>query len=157
LELGHPLHTFDYDLVRNHSIVVRRAKPNEKMKTLDGIERAFDPNVCVVCDGDGSRAVGIGGIMGGADTEISFSTKNVLIECAWFDPIAVRRAARALRLRTEASTRFGRGADTEMADAASRRSAELILQLVGGELQSGAVDAYPGRQPGKKIRVTRTE
>src|SRR5580692_102820 len=88
LELGHPLHTFDYDLVRDHSIVVRRAKPGEKMKTLDGIERTLDPNISVVCDGDGSRPVGIGGIMGGADTEISFSTKNVLIECAWFDPIS---------------------------------------------------------------------
>src|SRR5208282_1885980 len=146
LELGHPLHTFDYDLVRNHSIVVRRAKPNEKMKTLDGIERAFDPNVCVVCDGDGSRAVGIGGIMGGADTEISFSTKNVLIECAWFDPTAIRRAARSLKLPTEASTRFGRGADPEMAELASRRAAELILQLAGGELLSGSVDVYPGKR-----------
>jgi len=157
LELGHPLHTFDYDLVRNHSIVVRRAKPNEKMKTLDGIERAFDPNVCVVCDGDGSRAVGIGGIMGGADTEISFSTKNVLIECAWFDPTAIRRAARSLKLPTEASTRFGRGADPEMAELASRRAAELILQLAGGELLSGSVDVYPGKRAAKKITLTRAE
>src|SRR5438046_7087618 len=75
LELGHPLHAFDYDLVRNHSIVVRRVKPQEKIKTLDGIERTLDPSFSVVCDGDGSRAVGIGGIMGGGETEISFSTK----------------------------------------------------------------------------------
>ena len=113
LELGHPLHTFDYDLVRNHNIVVRRAKSGEKIKTLDGVERTLDASLSVVSDGDGSRPVGIGGIMGGADTEISFSTKNVLIECAWFDPISVRRAARSLRLHTEASTRFGRGADPE--------------------------------------------
>ncbi|HXJ10909.1 MAG TPA: phenylalanine--tRNA ligase subunit beta [Candidatus Limnocylindrales bacterium] len=157
LELGHPLHTFDYDLVRDHSIVVRRAKSGEKMKTLDGIERTFDPNVCMVCDGDGSRPVGIGGIMGGAETEISFSTKNVLIECAWFDPISIRRSARSLRLHTEASTRFGRGADPEMADFASRRAAELILQLAGGELLSGVVDLYPGKRAAKKITITRAE
>ena len=157
LELGHPLHTFDYDKVRDHRIVVRRAEPNEKMKTLDGIERQLDPGIAMVCDGDGSRAVGIGGIMGGAETEISFSTKNVLIECAWFDPVAIRRAARFLKLYTEASTRFGRGADPEMAEVASRRAAELILQLAGGELLSGVVDVYPGKRAPKKIRVTRAE
>jgi phenylalanyl-tRNA synthetase beta chain len=157
LELGHPLHTFDYDLVRDHSIVVRRAKPGEKMKTLDGIERTFDPNICMICDGDGSRPIGIGGIMGGAETEISFSTKNVLIECAWFDPISIRRAARSLRLHTEASTRFGRGADPEMAEFASRRAAELILQLAGGELPVGGVDVYPGKRAAKKITITRAE
>jgi len=157
LELGHPLHAFDYDLVRDHSIVVRRAKPGEKMKTLDGIERTFDPGVCMVCDGDGSRPIGIGGIMGGAETEISFSTKNVLIECAWFDPISIRRSARSLRLHTEASTRFGRGADPEMAEFASRRAAELILQLAGGELLAGVVDVYPGKRAAKKITITRAE
>ncbi len=121
LELGQPLHAFDYDKVRDHRIVVRRAKPGEKMHTLDGIERTFDPGICMIADGDGARAVGIGGIMGGAETEISFSTKNVLIECAWFDPIAIRRATRFLKLHTEASTRYGRGADPEMAELASRR------------------------------------
>jgi phenylalanyl-tRNA synthetase beta chain len=157
LELGHPLHAFDYDLVRDRSIIVRRAKAGEKMKTLDGVERTFDPNICMVCDGDGSRPIGIGGIMGGAETEISFSTKNVLIECAWFEPIPVRRAARSLRLHTEASTRFGRGADPEMAEFASRRAAELILQLAGGELLTGVVDVYPGKRAAKKIIITRAE
>jgi phenylalanyl-tRNA synthetase beta chain len=157
LELGHPLHTFDYDLVRDHSIIVRRAKAGEKIKTLDGVERTLDASLSVVADGDGSRPVGIGGIMGGADTEISFSTKNVLIECAWFDPISVRRAARSLRLHTEASTRFGRGADPEMAEVASRRAAELILQLAGGELLSGVVDVHPGKRAPKKITLTRRE
>src|SRR6266705_1896720 len=157
LELGHPLHAFDYDLVRNHSIVVRRGKPQEKIKTLDGIERTLNPSFSVVCDGDGSRAVGIGGIMGGGETEISFSTKNVLIECAWFEPVAIRRATRFLKLHTEASTRFGRGADPEMAELASRRCAELILQLAGGELLSGVVDVFPGKRAPKKIRVTRAE
>jgi phenylalanyl-tRNA synthetase beta chain len=166
LELGHPLHTFDYDKIRDHSIVVRGAKPRasnapnttgEKNKTLDGIERQLDPGTCVICDGDGSRIVGIGGIMGGAETEISFSTKNVLIECAWFDPIAIRRATRSLKLHTEASTRFGRGADPEMAELASRRCAELILQLAGGELLGGVVDVYPGKRSPKKLQVTRAE
>src|SRR5712692_7756517 len=173
LELGHPLHTFDYDKFRDHRIVVRRAKPGEKMRTLDGVERQLAPDkdrqlapdnvrqldsgICMISDGDGSRAVGIGGIMGGAETEISFSTKNVLIECAWFGPVAIRRAARFLKLHTEASTRFGRGADPEMAELASRRAAELILQLAGGELLAGVVDAYPGKRAPKKIRVTRAE
>jgi phenylalanyl-tRNA synthetase beta chain len=157
LELGNPIHAYDYDTVRDHRIVVRRAKPSEKMRTLDGIERTFDSSICMIGDGDGSRLVGIGGIMGGAETEISFSTKNILIECAWFEPIAIRRAARSLKLHTEASTRFGRGADPEMAELASRRAAELILQLAGGELLSGVVDVYPGKRAPKKIRVTRAE
>ncbi len=173
LELGHALHAFDYDKVRDHKIVVRNAKSGEKIRTLDSVERQFAPDkerqlapdkdrqldssICMICDGDGSRAVGIGGIMGGAETEISFSTKNVLIECAWFEPIAIRRATRFLKLHTEASTRFGRGADPEMAELASRRCAELILQLAGGELLSGVVDVFPGKRAPKKIRVTRAE
>src|SRR5712691_4762235 len=165
LELGHPLHTFDYGKVRDQKIVVRRAKfggpaakvAPEKMRTLDGIERQFDSNICMIADGDGSRPIGIGGIMGGAETEISFSTKNVLIECAWFEPVAIRRTARFLKLHSEASTRFGRGADPEMAELASRRAAELILQLAGGELLSGVVDVYPGKRTPKTIRVTRAE
>ncbi len=157
LELGHPLHTYDYDKVRDHRIGVRRAKSGEKIRTLDGLERTLDSSMSVVSDGDGSRAVGIGGVMGGVDTEISFSTKNILIECAWFEPIAVRKAARFLKLHTEASTRFGRGADPETAELASRRAAELILQLAGGELLSGVVDVYPGKRPPKKIQLTRAE
>src|SRR6266853_1069474 len=165
LELGHPLHTFDYDKVRDHKIIVRRAKPGdaagkaatEKMRTLDGVERQFDSNICMISDGDGSHPIGIGGIMGGAETEISFSTKNVLIECAWFEPVAIRRAARFLKLHTEASTRFGRGADPEMDALASRRAAELILQLAGGELLAGVVDVYPGKRAPKKIHMTRAE
>jgi phenylalanyl-tRNA synthetase beta chain len=157
LELGHPLHTYDYDKVRDHRIGVRRAKAGEKIRTLDGLERTLDSSLSVVFDGDGSRAVGIGGIMGGSDTEISFSTKNILIECAWFEPIAVRKAARSLKLHTEASTRFGRGVDPETADLASRRAAELILQLAGGELLAGVVDVYPGKRTPKKIQLTRTE
>jgi phenylalanyl-tRNA synthetase beta chain len=157
LELGHPLHTYDYDKVRDQKIVVRKAHGGEKNRGLDGVQRTLEPGVCVIADGDGSRSVGIGGIMGGADTEISYSTQNVLIECAWFDPIAVRRGARTLKLHTEASTRFGRGVDPETAELASRRAAELIVQLVGGELLAGVVDVYPGKRAPKKIQLTRKE
>jgi len=157
LELGHPLHTYDYDKVRDQKIVVRKARGGEKNRTIDGVERTLEPGVCVIADGDGSRPVGIGGIMGGADTEISYSTQNVLIECAWFDPIAVRRGARTLKLHTEASTRFGRGVDPETAELASRRAAELIVQLAGGELLAGVVDVYPGKRAPKKIQLIRKE
>jgi type II secretory pathway pseudopilin PulG len=105
--------------------------------------------VCLVCDA--ARPVGI---MGGSATEISFATKNVLLECAWFDPISIRRAAKNLKLHTEASTRFGRGADLEMAELASRRCAELIQQLAGGEIPSGVVDKYPRRLSPARLTLT---
>jgi phenylalanyl-tRNA synthetase beta chain len=158
LELGQPTHAYDYDKIRDHRVVVRISRGGEKMRTLDGVERTVDAGICMIADGnDGARGIGIAGIMGGADTEISFSTKNILIEAAWFEPIAVRRGARTLRLHTEASTRFGRGGDPEIAEIASRRVAELILQLAGGELLAGVVDVYPGKRVAKKIRVTRAE
>jgi phenylalanyl-tRNA synthetase beta chain len=154
-ELGHPMHAFDLDKLNERRIVVRRARHGEKIRTLDGVERALAKDMCVVADA--SRAVGIGGVMGGADTEISFSTRNILIECAWFDPIAIRRAAKALNLRTEASYRFERGADPEMAELASRRAAELIQQLGGGEILSGVVDVCPQPEPPRKIELARNE
>src|SRR5271167_1402724 len=154
-ELGHPLHAFDFDKLQEHRIVVRRAKPGEKIRTLDGAERTLTKDMCVVADA--GRAVGIGGVMGGAETEISFSTRNVLIECAWFDPISVRRTSKALSLRSEASYRFERGADPEMAELASRRAAELIQQLGGGEVLAGVVDVYPGRTPAPSIELSRRE
>jgi phenylalanyl-tRNA synthetase beta chain len=154
-ELGHPLHAFDFDKLQEHRIVVRRAKPGEKIRTLDGAERTLTKDMCVVADA--GRAVGIGGVMGGAETEISFSTRNVLIECAWFDPISVRRASKALGLRSEASYRFERGADPEVAELASRRAAELMQQVAGGELLAGVVDVYPHRPPDEKIELSRKE
>jgi len=156
-ELGHPLHAFDFDTVKDHAIVVRRARKGEKMRTLDGVERALAPEMCMVCDGKGERSAGIGGVMGGAETEIGLSSRNVLLECAWFDPISIRRTAKALNLRTEASTRFERGMDPEMAEPASRRCAELIQQLAGGEVLAGVVDVFPGRREPEKIELTRKE
>jgi phenylalanyl-tRNA synthetase beta chain len=154
-ELGHPLHAFDFDKLHEHRIVVRRAKPGEKIRTLDGAERALTKDMCVVADA--GRAVGIGGVMGGAETEISFSTRNVLIECAWFDPVSIRRTSKALGLRSEASYRFERGADPAMAELASQRAAELIQQVAGGELLAGVVDVYPHRAPKQKIELSRQE
>jgi phenylalanyl-tRNA synthetase beta chain len=154
-ELGHPLHAFDYDTLQEKRVVVRRPRPGEKLRTLDGVERALTKDMCLIADG--KRAVSVAGIMGGAETEISFSSKNVLVECAWFDPIAIRRASKALGLRSEASTRFERGADPEMAELASRRCAELIQQLAGGEILAGVADVYPGREPEQKIEISRQE
>jgi len=126
-ELGQPMHAYDLDKLNEGRIVVRRSQPGEKLRTLDGAERTLAKDMCVIADA--TRAVGIGGVMGGADTEISFATRNILLEAAWFDPISVRRTAKALGLRTEASYRFERGADPEMAELASRRAAELIQQI----------------------------
>jgi phenylalanyl-tRNA synthetase beta chain len=154
-ELGHPLHAYDLDKLNERRIVVRKSKAGEKIRTLDGAERTLAKDMCVIADG--ARAIGIGGVMGGAETEISFSTRNILIECAWFDPIAVRRTSKALGLRTEASYRFERGADPEMAELASRRTAELIQQVAGGEILSGVIDVYPRPEPLRKIKFTRKE
>src|ERR1700716_1565788 len=135
LELGHPLHAFDMDLLAERRIVVRRARAGEKIRTLDGIERALSTEMCVIADA--ARAVAIAGGVGGAGTEIRATTNTLLLEAAWFDPVSVRRTAKALGLRTEASMRFERGADPEMAELASRRCAELIQQLAGGEVLAG--------------------
>jgi phenylalanyl-tRNA synthetase beta chain len=155
LELSQPLHAFDLDKLAESRIVVRRARPGEKMRTLDGIERTLTKDMCVVADA--SHAVGIGGVMGGAESEIGFSTRNILIEAAWFDPISIRRTSKTLGLRTEASMRFERGADIEMAELASRRTAELIQQLGGGEILAGVVDVYASPEPQRKLELTRTE
>jgi phenylalanyl-tRNA synthetase beta chain len=155
IELGHPLHAFDMDLLAEKRIVVRRARPGEKMHTLDGIERALASEMCVIADA--ARAVAVAGVMGGADSDIRSSSRNILLESAWFDPVSIRRTSKALGLRTEASMRFERGADMEMAETASRRCAELIQQLGGGEVLAGVVDAYPGRAEALQIVLTRKE
>ena len=154
-ELGQPMHAYDFDKLNERRVVVRRARSGEKLRTLDGMERALTKDMCVISDA--TRALGIGGVMGGSDTEISFSSRNILLEAAWFDPISVRRTAKALGLRTEASYRFERGADPEMAERASRRAAELMQQVAGGDLLAGVVDVYPSREPEKRIQLARKE
>ena len=155
LELGHPMHAYDIERLAEGRIVVRRVRAGEKIRTLDGIERTLPTDTCVIADA--ARAVGIGGVMGGAETEISLSTRDVLLESAWFDPISIRRSSKVLGLRTEASTRFERGADPEMAEAASRRCAALIHELAGGEILAGVVDVYPGRREPLVLELSRKE
>jgi len=154
-ELGQPLHAYDLDKLRGGKIVARRARAGEKLRTLDGVERALGKDMCMIADGE--RALGVGGVMGGAESEIGFASRNLLLEAAWFDPVSVRRASKALGLRTEASYRFERGADPEMAEMASRRAAELIQQLAGGEILQGVVDVYPGRAAAPTIELSRKE
>jgi len=154
-ELGQPMHAFDLDKLAEKRVVVRRAKRDEKMKTLDGLERTLSEEMCVIADQ--SRPIAIAGVMGGAESEIGFASRNILLESACFDPVSVRRTSKALGLRTEASYRFERGSDAEMAELASRRAAELIQQVAGGELLEGAIDEYPGRTAGKKIEFSREQ
>src|SRR5262245_55954231 len=130
MELGQPLHAFDADTLSGQQIIVRRAELDEKMTTLDGVERELNPSMLVIADAN--RAVAIAGVMGGAETEISTSTSNVLLESANFDPLSIRKTSRALGLGSEASYRFERGADVEMARFACDRAASLIEAVAAG-------------------------
>jgi phenylalanyl-tRNA synthetase beta chain len=142
MEIGHPTHAFDLDKLEGGKIVVRRARAGETLKTLDGTERKLDPEDLIIADA--ARPVALAGVMGGLDTAISGSTKNILIESAWFDPATVRRTARRLGMHTDASHIFERGADWGATALACDRVAELILQTAGGELEGQPVDAIAG-------------
>jgi phenylalanyl-tRNA synthetase beta chain len=138
MEMGHPTHAFDLDLLEGGKIVVRRARKGEKLKTLDGIERELHPEDLVIADA--VKPVALAGVMGGWDTMITNKTRNVLIESAWFDPASVRRTARRQGMHTDASHRFERGADWGATPLACDRVAELILESAGGKL-GGYTDA----------------
>jgi len=140
-ELGHPLHPFDLDRVEGKAIVVRRARAGETLRTLDGIDRPLSPEMPVIADA--ARPVALAGIMGGEASEIGERTVNVLLESAWFEPVPVRRAARALGLRTDASHRFERGADLDGVLPALDRATHLIQKIAGGSVTSPALDACP--------------
>ena len=140
-ELGHPLHAFDLDKLSRHSVIVRRAKKGERLTTLDGVERTLDRDNLVIADAQ--KPVALAGVMGGGDSEISPSTKNVLIESAWFLPTSIRQTARSMGLHTEASHRFERGADLNNAVTAMNRCAQLIRELAGGSIHRGFIDCYP--------------
>lgn len=153
MECGQPLHAFDFDKLHGQRIIVRRAKPGEKIKAIDQAEYSLDANTCVIADAD--RAVAIAGVMGGFDTEISEGTVNVLIEAADFAPMTVRNTARRLKLHSPSSYRFERQVDAAQIDWASRRCCELILQLAGGELLDGPVVAGTlpkGDRPAIRLR-----
>jgi phenylalanyl-tRNA synthetase beta chain len=144
MELGQPLHAFDADTLKGRQIIVRRAEVGEKMMTLDGVERELNPSILVIADAE--RAVAVAGVMGGAETEISSSTTNVLLESACFNSLSIRKTSRALALSTEASYRFERGADVEMARLACDRAARMIQELAGGQVYRGVIDVYPERR-----------
>jgi phenylalanyl-tRNA synthetase beta chain len=143
LEQGHPLHAFDLDKVAGAEIVVRMARPGEKLVTLDGVVRTLSPDDLVIADRD--RASALAGVMGGGESEISQGTTRVLLESAWFEPTGVRRTARRHGLHTEASHRFERGVDPAGVTAALDRCAAMIAELAGGTVRKGAADAYPRR------------
>jgi phenylalanyl-tRNA synthetase beta chain len=125
LELGQPMHPFDLDLLEGKAIIVRRARPGERLVTLDDIERNLSEDDLMIADR--SRAVGIAGVMGSADGEVSASTREVLLESAYFDPKGIMQTARRLGLLTEASTRFSRGTDPEILGPAADRAARLMV------------------------------
>jgi phenylalanyl-tRNA synthetase beta chain len=147
LEWGQPLHAFDYDKLHGEPakrIIVRRARPGEKITTLDGVERDLTTEMLLITDPEGPIA--IAGVMGGLESEVTESTRAVLLESASFSNTNNRRTAQALKLMSEAAARFGRGVPPELAVPALKRAAELMRELADGEIASGIVDVYPVKQ-----------
>lgn len=145
LEVGQPLHAFDWQRLGSNAIVVRRAHPGEALRTLDGEDRSLTAEMMVVTDGQ--RARSLAGIMGGEDSEIADDTRDVIIEGASWDRASIRRTSAALTLSSEASRRFGRGVDPDLTTLGVARATELTLELAGGAAAVGIADAYPGNQP----------
>ena len=150
-ELGHPLHAFDADQVAEQTIVVRRAGAGERFTTLDGQARTLDASMLVIADP--TRAIGLAGVMGGQNSEVSERTTRVLLESAYFDPAATRRTSRALGLRTDAAYRFERGADIEGLVDANDRACQLMAELAGGQVARGMLDVYPRRRKPVRVRL----
>ncbi|MSQ27640.1 MAG: phenylalanine--tRNA ligase subunit beta [Dehalococcoidia bacterium] len=152
LEVGQPLHAFDFDTVRGRRIVVRRAKAGETMATLDGVARTFTANTLLICDAEGP--VGVAGIIGGASSEVSASTTTILLEAANFDHINIRQSETSLRVVTEASRRFDKGLHPHSAEVGLRRATKLLVELCGGTAAQGIIDEYPTRRTIPAIEVT---
>ena len=142
LEFNQPLHAFDLDTVTDHHVVIRRANEGEEFTTLDGVNRKLSADNLLIADT--AQAIGIGGVMGGANSEITASTTNMLLESATFHPLNNRRTSTDLNLRTEASLRFEKGLRPELAPIALRRATQLILETAGGQAASGIIDVFPG-------------
>jgi len=149
-ELGQPLHAFDFQRLAGGRIVVREARAGEAITSIDGHERKLTPGMLVIADAE--KPVALAGVMGGLHTEVSNQTANVLLESARFDPLSVRRTARALAMKSDSSYRFERGIDPTLARRASLRAAQLILETAGGELLSGVAEA--GSEKAQPKRVT---
>jgi phenylalanyl-tRNA synthetase beta chain len=154
LELGQPLHAFDYDEIRGSKIIVRDSAKGEKFTTLDEKERELPEGTVMICDAE--RAVAVGGIMGGLNSEISDKTTDVLLESAYFTPARIGRSAKRMGLSSEASSRFERGIDPSGTIRAADRAAMLLAEVAGGTVLSGVVDNYPTPVVARKINF-RTE
>ncbi|MDD5326400.1 MAG: phenylalanine--tRNA ligase subunit beta [Phycisphaerae bacterium] len=155
LETGQPPHAFDYKKINDGKIIVRCARAGEELVSIDGSKCKLASDMLIIADPKGP--VAIAGVMGGADTEVSETTKTILLEDAYFAPLSVRPTARKLALASEASFRFERTVDIEMVDWASKRTAQLITQVAGGKVVKGVIDIYP-KKPAKKevtLRLSR--
>jgi len=153
LELGQPLHAFDFTRLRGGRIIVRRAQPDERMLLLDGTEQELSADMLVIADAE--APVALAGVMGGLDSEINLNTTTVLLESANFQGANIRRTAAALKVRTDASIRFEKGISREMAPIAAQRAVKLMVELCGGKAAAGIVDVHPGKR--KDVRVTVTQ
>ncbi|MCX5913219.1 MAG: phenylalanine--tRNA ligase subunit beta [Deltaproteobacteria bacterium] len=148
LEMGQPLHAFDFELLEEKRIVVRTAAAGDRFTTLDGVARTLPAETLMICDG--KKPVALAGIMGGLNSEVEPQTKNILLESAYFDPMGIRRTSKKVGLSTEASTRFERGIDPNCALRAANRAAALMVEAGGGSATREAVDVYPRKiEPGK--------
>ncbi|HEX9379562.1 MAG TPA: phenylalanine--tRNA ligase subunit beta [Gaiellaceae bacterium] len=156
LALGNPLHAFDYAKLAGGKIVVRRAEPGEKLRTLDGVERELEPYDLMIADAD--RSVALAGIMGGEETEIAEGTTEILVEAANFDPYAIFRTSERLRLRTEGSNRWEKGVDPYLAEQAAKLATQLIVELAGASWV-GHADVHAGlpEPPVVRFRPERTD
>jgi len=151
MEIGQPLHAFDLDTLAKSEIVVRTANEGEKFTTLDSKERLLDSQMLMICDGE--KPAAIAGVMGGLHSEITNSTKNVLIESAFFKPTSVRRTGKKLALRSDAAYRFERGVDISLLEYAADRAASLIQEVAGGVIEKGIIDVYPNKIEKIKIEL----
>ncbi|MFZ5870210.1 MAG: phenylalanine--tRNA ligase subunit beta, partial [Actinomycetota bacterium] len=152
LLLGQPLHAYDLATL-DGAITVRRARPGERLRTLDGVDRALDVEDLLITDGpDGARVIGMAGVMGGAETEVSGRTSDVLVEAAHFDPVTVARTARRHRLPSEASRRFERGVDDDLQAVAAELAVRLLVEHGGGTADPGVTDADQ-RPPRRSVRM----
>lgn len=152
-ELNQPLHAFDFATLRGPAVVIRRARPGEVLRTLDGKDRRLDPEMLVIADAEVATAMA--GVMGGEGSEVTESTRDVFIECAYFSPKRVRRAARGLALDTDASYRFQRGIDPRGLPQALKRVVELILTTAGGTIDDAAIDVNPTEVETRSVTLRR--
>jgi phenylalanyl-tRNA synthetase beta chain len=150
-ECGQPLHAFDLDKLSDHKIVVKSTKTETNFVTLDSKERKLAANTLMICDG--KSEVAIAGVMGGENSEITDTTKNILIESAYFHPSSIRKTSKNLGLSTDASYRFERGTDPNITKYAAERCAQLVAELADGKIANGIIDVYPNVINPKEIEL----